>query len=324
MACPDSCQAVSLRSRSGILRLRRSRPKQTLSRASSRSDWVAASLLCEDLPAAHDVRQVDDDLPVETAGTEQGGVEHVDAVGRGDHDHAFLRFEAVHFHEERVQRLFAFVMSAADAGETGTSHGVDLVDEDEAGGVLARLLEHVADAARADADEHLDEIGAADGEERHGGFAGNGFRHEGLAGARRAGEERSARDLAAEEFEFERVAEVFHDLLHLFLRLVAACHVVEFRVVVVGVDHAGAAFAELDRAGAGAMDLAREDEVEDEQDRNRDREVQEQGFPPHVAFQISGLHALFLQFGDNGVGGVDARIVFQLELRRGLLACVGG
>jgi len=51
---------------------------------------------------------------------------------------------------------------------------VDLVDEDDAGRVLLALLEHVAHAAGADADEHLDEVRAGDGEERHVGLAGDG------------------------------------------------------------------------------------------------------------------------------------------------------
>src|SRR5689334_24101575 len=51
------------------------------------------------------------------------------------------------------------------------AHGVDLVDEDDAGRVLLALLEQVAHAARADAHEHLDEVGARDREERHARFA---------------------------------------------------------------------------------------------------------------------------------------------------------
>ena len=37
---------------------------------------------------------------------------------------------------------------------------VDFVDEDDARRVLLGLVEHVAHAAGADTDEHLDEIGA--------------------------------------------------------------------------------------------------------------------------------------------------------------------
>ena len=58
-----------------------------------------------------------------------------------------------------VQRLLALVIAAAaEAGATVTAHGVDFVDEDDAGRVLLRLLEHVAHAAGADADEHFDEV----------------------------------------------------------------------------------------------------------------------------------------------------------------------
>ena len=45
------------------------------------------------------------------------------------------------------------------------THGVDLVDEDDARRVLLALLEEVADPACADAYEHLDEVGPRDAEE---------------------------------------------------------------------------------------------------------------------------------------------------------------
>src|SRR3546814_7024735 len=78
--------------------------------------------------------------------------------------------------QKLVRRLFPLVVAAAQAGAPMAADGVDLVDEDDAGRVLLALLEHVADARRADADEHLDEIGARDGEERHVRLAGHGPR----------------------------------------------------------------------------------------------------------------------------------------------------
>src|SRR5205807_409243 len=82
-----------------------------------------------------------------------------------------VRFEAVHLDEQLIQRLLALVVSAAEAGAAMASDGVNLVDEDDAGGVLLALLEQVAHARCADADEHLDEVGSADREERHIRFA---------------------------------------------------------------------------------------------------------------------------------------------------------
>ena len=138
----------------------------------------------KDAFAAAHVGARDDDAAVEATGAQDRRVEHVGAVGRRDDDDAFVRLEAVHLDEELVQRLLALVVTAAEAGAAVTTDGVDLVDEDDAGRVLLPLLEQVANAARADADEHLDEVGARDGEERHARLAGDRAREQRLAGAR--------------------------------------------------------------------------------------------------------------------------------------------
>src|SRR3546814_5537455 len=60
--------------------------------------------------------------------------------------------------------------------------------EDDAGRILLALLEHVAHAAGADADEHLDEVRAGDREERHVRLPRDGAGEQRLAGAGRADE----------------------------------------------------------------------------------------------------------------------------------------
>ena len=60
------------------------------------------------------------------------------------------------------------------------------------------LLEHVADARRPDADEHFDEVRAAEAEERHARLAGDGLGQQRLAGARRADQQHALRDAAAQ------------------------------------------------------------------------------------------------------------------------------
>ena len=97
--------------------------------------------------AAADVGIVDRDLPVKAAGAEQGGVENVRAVGRRhDNDIAAARAEAVHLDEQLVERLFALVMAAAETRAALSADRVDLVDEDDAGGMAARRLKQVAHA----------------------------------------------------------------------------------------------------------------------------------------------------------------------------------
>ena len=116
--------------------------------------------------AALHVRTVDDDAAIEAARAQQRRIEHVRTVRRRHEDDAFVRFEAVHLDEQLVQRLLALVVAAAEAGAAMAADGVDFIDEDDAGRVLLALLEQVAHARRADADEHLDEVRAADREER--------------------------------------------------------------------------------------------------------------------------------------------------------------
>ncbi len=181
----------------------------------------------QDLLAADDVGVRHDDLAVEAAGAQQRRVEHVGPVRRRDDDDALVRLEAIHLDKQLVQRLLALVVAAAEAGAAVAADGVDLVDEDDAGRVLLRLIEHVAHARRADADEHLDEVGARDREERHVRFAGDGARDQRLAGAGRADEEAAARDASAEALELLRIAQELDDLLQILLGLVDAGDVLE-------------------------------------------------------------------------------------------------
>src|SRR2546421_702477 len=77
-----------------------------------------------------------------------------------------------------------------------TPDRVDLVHEDDARRVLLPLLEQVPHPRGADADEHLDEVGARDGEERHVRLAGDRLGQQRLARAGRPDQQDALRDLA--------------------------------------------------------------------------------------------------------------------------------
>ena len=81
------------------------------------------------------------------------------------------------------------------------------------GDVLLGRLEHVADAAGADADEHLDELRAVDREERHARLAGHGAGQQRLAGARRAHQQHALGHAAAEPLELLGVLQELDDFL---------------------------------------------------------------------------------------------------------------
>jgi hypothetical protein len=181
---------------------------------------LAAGVDLEDLGTALAVGAVDGDLAVEAAGTQQRGVEDVGPVGGGDHDDVVLGLEAVHLHEQLVERLLALIVAAAEPCAAVAPDGVDLVHEDDAGAVLLGLLEQVANTRGADADEHLDEVGAGDGEERHACLAGDGAREQRLAGAGRPVEQHAGGYSRAERLELLGVLEEFLDLVELLDGLV--------------------------------------------------------------------------------------------------------
>ena len=145
--------------------------------------------LVVELHRAHGVarrRERHDDLAVETAGTEQGRVEHIGAVCGRDNDDPLIGLEAVHLDEQLVERLFPLIIAIAKAGTAMTAHGVDFIDENDARRRFLRLVKHVAHAACADADEHFDKVRARNREEWHIGFTGDGTCKQRLARARRA------------------------------------------------------------------------------------------------------------------------------------------
>ena len=61
------------------------------------------------------IRIIDRDPAIETTGAEQRRVEHVRAIRCRQNDDALILRKAVHFNQQLVQRLFAFVMAAAQA-----------------------------------------------------------------------------------------------------------------------------------------------------------------------------------------------------------------
>ena len=223
----------------------------------------------QNLFAALQVGQPDHDLPVETSRTQQSLVEHVGAVGGSNQDDAFVCGEAVHFHEQLVERLFAFVVPASEACATLATHGVNFVDEQNAGRVPLAGLEQVAHAACAHANEHLHEVGTRHAEERHAGFACDCTGKQSLAGARRPDKQCTLRDASTEFVVLFRVLQKFHEFLQILLGLVAAGDIAEHGLFLVVVQLLHLALAETERVLATAAHLpARHDPEECDEEEN--------------------------------------------------------
>ena len=175
----------------------------------------------QDLHAALLVRRVDHDLPVESAGPQQRRIEHVGPIGGRQHDHPFVAGESVHLGQDLIERLLALVV-AADRPRAAArpADRVDLVDEDDRRRHFPRFGKEFADAAGADADDHLDELGGAGAEERHFRLAGGGACEQGLSGPWRSGEQDTFRSPRTQPAIFLRVLQEVDDLIDLGLHLV--------------------------------------------------------------------------------------------------------
>ena len=126
------------------------------SRSTSSREWLGGGVHVEDRPPALEVGRRDEDLAVEAPGAQQRRVELLEHVRGGDHHHVVAVAEAVELHQQLVERL---VLLARDVLAAGGAHRVELVDEDDRRGGLARLAEEAPDARGAEAHEHLDERG---------------------------------------------------------------------------------------------------------------------------------------------------------------------
>ena len=209
----------------------------------------------ENLLATPYVGQRDHHLPIETARTQQCRIEHIGTIGGGDDDDAFVTLEAVHFHQQLVQGLLALVVTATQTRAAMPAHGVDFVDEDNAGRVLLGLFEHIAHPGCADTDEHLHEVRTGDGKERHLGLAGDGLGQQRLAGTGRTDHQHPARNLAPKFLEFAGITQEFHQFSDFFLGLVHASDIRERDLDLILAHHPGTRLTERHRPSTSATSL---------------------------------------------------------------------
>ena len=186
----------------------------------------ATQVHLENLLAVVELWQVHIDLAVEAAGTQQRLVEDVDAVGGSQDYDSAVGAKAVHLGEQLVEGALTLVV-AAHAGvlATGTSHGVDLVDEDDAWSLVLGLLEQVANARGSHAHKHLHEVATRQREEWHVGLASHSLGEQCLAGSRRSHEQSALGNFSSQIGVSLWILEEVNNLGNLGLGLGKTCHV---------------------------------------------------------------------------------------------------
>ena len=208
------------------------------------SDRLALGVYLEYGRAADDIRPVQHHAAVETAGAQQSRVEDVGPVGGRHYDNADVGIEAVHLDQDLVERLLALVMNGAQTGAALAAYSVDFVYEDDAGGVVLGLIEEVAHARSTHADEHLHELRAAYGKERHASLAGHGARQQCFAGSGRADEQHALGYACPQCLKFLARFQELHYLAQVLLGFFNAGHILEGDGRLVRAEEPGARAAE--------------------------------------------------------------------------------
>ncbi len=134
----------------------------------------------QDLLPPLQVGAIHQDVAIEAARAKERRVEDLGPVGSGHEDDALLGVKAVHLHQELVQGLLPLVMSPYRVYPPRLPQGIELVYENDAGGLLLSPGEEVPNPSRPHPYEHLDELRTADAEEGDLRLSGHGPRQKRL------------------------------------------------------------------------------------------------------------------------------------------------
>ena len=137
-----------------------------------------------------------------------------------------MAVKAVHLCQKLIQRLLTLVIAAV-TGITALSDSINLVDKNNAGRVLFRLLKQVADTGRSHAHEHFYKIRTGQGKEGHMGLPCHRFGKQRLSGTRRTYQQGSFGKLGSDLRVFAGIMKEIYHLLKRFLGFLLAGHVLE-------------------------------------------------------------------------------------------------
>jgi hypothetical protein len=151
----------------------------------------------QDTGTSLEVREVDSDLSVETARTKQSRIKNVDTICGGNGNDTGVSVETIHLDQNLVDSLFALVVTPALTTTALTSDGINLINEDDAGGVLLCLAKDVTDTGSSHTDKHLYKLGTRDTDERNTGLSGNSLGEKSLSGSWRTVKDHTTGDLAS-------------------------------------------------------------------------------------------------------------------------------
>jgi len=129
----------------------------------------------EDGFAPAHIRPIQHHAPVKAARAQQRRVQNIRAVRRRHDDDIGIGVKTVHLNQQLIERLLAFIMTAAQSSAALTANRINFVNKDNTGRMPLGLVKQVTHPAGAHAYKHFHKLRTRDGEEGYPGLTRYGF-----------------------------------------------------------------------------------------------------------------------------------------------------
>ena len=232
---------------------------------------------------AVNIRIVYRHLAVKAAGAQQCRIQNIPTVGSCHDNDALIDGETIHFHQQLIQGLLPFIMTAAKACATMPTHSINFIDKDNGRSSLLCRFKQVTHPAGTNAHEHFHKVRAGNGEEGHACFPGYCLGQQGFARAGRAYQQHALGNAGTHLDIVLRIAEEVHHFLQLFLLLIRTGNIGKGHLVLAGLLHSGTALAKAHHLAVAAC-LSTHHQVPEQQEDHRDHNHGQELHPPR------GLH----------------------------------
>ena len=99
----------------------------------------------QDIHPSFKIRSVNDHTSVKTSRTKKSRIKNLRSVGRSKDQKSLGCIKSIHLRKQLVQCLLTLIISAAIAGITAFTNGIDLIDKYDTRSILLGFLEKVTD-----------------------------------------------------------------------------------------------------------------------------------------------------------------------------------
>jgi hypothetical protein len=168
---------------------------------------------------------------------------------------------------------------ATKPGTALTPNGIQLIDENEARGVLFRILKEISNPRGTDTHKHFHKLGSANAKKRHPSFSSHCPGQQGFPCTRRPYQEDALGDFRPQIIELLGVFEKLYDLDQFLFGLIHSGHMVESDPPLVLLVQTGSALTKGHGTIITALHLIH-DKQPDQGQHNNKKQVGKKGHPP--------------------------------------------